>query len=131
MPDFIQNIKMSALIVKRAATIILSRCKNPELNTFRYSVDTDTNDTVIVRFNFSNVLWYIFNDKKTFSERHIVVRHGNNSKDVLLTVQGLFIKRHYIIRIKPDDVLLVEIGSNAFKSDNNVDRFDRTAFPHN
>ena len=108
MSDVVNIIKLHASIIKRALLLFPQKEKDIELINFTYKPDFDTNDTVIIRYAFKNVLWYRFDGKKTLESRQVVVRHSNTSKDITLTVQGFLRKNLYTIKLQPDAVFIVE-----------------------
>lgn len=126
MSDLLDTITLYARIIKRAVYLLLQRSRKLELMYFTYKPDADTNDTVIIRYSFKNVLWYIFDGEKTLEGRQVAVRHRNMDKDIPLTVQGFMRKNRYIIKLQPNAVFIVEmpkqrapIGINTIK---NVER---------
>lgn len=107
MATLLDNLTLQAQIIKRATALIARRDKQVRLQYFTYKADTETNDTVIVRFDFKNAIWYNLNGKKTMHKRHVLVR-GLKPKEVPLCVQGFLTKKDYIINLRSDAVFITE-----------------------
>lgn len=110
MPTLLDELTLQVRIIKRAAALIIRRDKRVRLQYFAYKADTETNDTVIVRFDFKNAICYSINGKKTMHKRHVLVR-GLRPKEVSLSVQGLLTKKDYIINLRHDAVFITEANT--------------------
>ena len=104
MSTLLDRILFRLGILKRFIFILPKRKKTIKLVHFDYVCDRDSSDTVIIRYNFENVLWYEFNHKKTFEGRHVICRPDNGEKELQLTVQGLYNKNSYTVLLKPNKV---------------------------
>ncbi|AXG73512.1 hypothetical protein DVK85_04395 [Flavobacterium arcticum] len=105
-------------ILKRFVFILPKRNKALKLLYFNYVCDRDSNDTIIIRYNFDNALWYEFNDKKTFENRQVICRPDDGEKKLQLTVQGLYNKSNYTIVLQPNKVSI--LGIVNFKNNNRL-----------
>lgn len=104
MPALLEKFKFRARIVKRAFTVLPKRNKAVRLVDVNYLTDHDSNNTLILRYNFENALWYEFENKKTFADRQVICRPEEGETIVNLSVYGLFNKNDYTIVLQPDKV---------------------------
>ena len=109
MSALLDRILFRTGVLKRIVFILLKRKKEIRLVHFNYVCDRDSNDTVIIRYNFENVLWYEFNDEKTFENRQVICRPDNGEKELQLTVQGLYNKSNYTVVLQPNKVSILGI----------------------
>ncbi len=104
MSTLLDRILFRIGILKRFIFILPKRKKKIKLVHFNYVCDRDSSDTVIIRYNFENVLWYEFNDKKTFENRQVICRPDNGEKELQLTVQGLYSKSNYTVVLQSNKI---------------------------
>jgi hypothetical protein len=104
MPALLEKLKFRARVVKRAFNVIPKRDKAVKLVDVNYLTDHYSNNTLILRYNFENVLWYEFENEKTFADRQVVYRPEEGETKVHLSVYGLFNKNDYTIVLQPDKV---------------------------
>lgn len=109
MSDLLSHLILNLRILKRIPSLLLHREKAISLASFKYLYDINSNDTLIIRFDFKNALWYKFDGIKTLSGRHIIVRNSTLNTEIPLTVQGIFRKRCYLIKLQPEAVFMIEI----------------------
>ncbi|KAF2520163.1 hypothetical protein E0W68_02765 [Flavobacterium salilacus subsp. salilacus] len=107
MSALLDRILFRIGILKRFLLILFKRKKEIKLVHFNYACDRDSNDTVIIRYNFENVLWYEFNDQKTFEKRQVICRPDNGEKELQLTVRGLYNKNNYTVVLQPNKVSIL------------------------
>ena len=107
MSALLDDILFRIGILKRFFFILFKRKKEIKLVHFNYVCDRDSDDTVIIRYNFENVLWYEFNHKKTFESRQVICRPDNGEKELQLTVQGLYKKSNYTVVLQPNKVSIL------------------------
>lgn len=109
MSALLDRVLFRICILKRFIFILPKRKKTIRLVHFNYVYDRDSSDTVIIRYNFENVLWYVFNNKKTFENRQVICRPDSGEKELQLTVQGLYNKSNYTVILQPNKVSILGI----------------------
>lgn len=108
MPVLPTPMLLRPCILKRAMAALPGIGKDIELLYFNAVPDSDSSDTVIVRYDFNNALWYTLDDVATTESRHVMVRPGGTEqKTVSLTVHGLFRKSNYTIIMEPGGVSIL------------------------
>lgn len=116
MSALLDPISFRLGILKQAILILFKRKKNIKLLQFNYVCDRESKNTIIVRYNFENVLWYEFDNRKTFSNRQVIYRPDTGEKELHLTVYGLFDKKKYTIVVQANKVSILGIINRKNKN---------------
>ncbi|AWH84223.1 hypothetical protein HYN59_03445 [Flavobacterium album] len=95
-------------IIKRAFEILPKKKKKIKLLYFNHVPDADSNDTIIIRYRFTNAIYYTLDGKDTFETRHVIMRPDSERK-LLLTVHGFMRKSKYAITAMPNDVYITKL----------------------
>jgi len=95
-------------ILRRAFEIFLKKGKKIKLLYFNHVPDADSSDTLIIRYRFTNAIYYSVDGNTTFDTRHVLVR-PDGTKQIGLTVYGLFRKNHYMITVEPNNIYISKV----------------------
>lgn len=68
------------------------------------------NTEPLLKYKFTNALWYKVGDKKTIATR--VPLPGEKPTEIEITVQGFFRQSIYTVLLKPDHVHVIKIQQN-------------------
>ncbi len=107
MTALLNNLTLRVQIFRRALEIMPKKKKKIKLLYFNHVPDADSNDTLIIRYRFTNAIYYCLNGKKTFDTRHVLAR-PENKKEIPLTVHGFFRKSNYIITVEADNIYITK-----------------------
>lgn len=111
-------------VLKRSICVLLRMERAIKLNRFTYFHDVDSKDTLIIRYNFDNALWYEINGKRTIEERFIICKPEKGENTVVITVKGFFTQKTYTVVVKNDKVYIPGICTPA------KNRSDKRLFSH-
>ncbi|WP_294820593.1 hypothetical protein [uncultured Flavobacterium sp.] len=94
-------------IFRRAIEILPKRKKKINLLYFNHVPDAHSSDTIIIKYRFTNALYYAIDGKRTFETRHVVIR-PDNTKEMKLTVYGFLRKSSYVITVEPNTIYITK-----------------------
>ncbi|GGB84926.1 hypothetical protein GCM10007424_26230 [Flavobacterium suaedae] len=95
-----------------------------KLNRFTYLQDVESKDTLIIRYNFDNALWYEINGKRTTKERFAIYKPEKGESIVTITVKGFFTQKIYTVIVKNNKVYIPGVCIPA------KNRSDKKLFSH-
>lgn len=96
-------------IFRRAFEIFLKKGKTIDLLYFNHVPDADSSDTLIIRYRFTNAIYYAVDGNHTFETRHVLVR-PDSTKQIGLTVFGFFRKSYYTITVEPNNIYITKVS---------------------
>lgn len=105
MNAFLEKMSLGAKIVRRSLKILPKKKKKIKLVYFSHVPDADSNETLIVRYRFTNAVYFAVNGQRTFDNRFVLAR-PDSKKDIPLTVFGLMRRAHYTITIDDENVFI-------------------------
>ncbi|MEL1245259.1 hypothetical protein AAEO56_13365 [Flavobacterium sp. DGU11] len=108
MTALLNGLSQRVQIIRRAFEILPKKKKKIKLLYFSHVPDADSNDTLIIRYRFTNAIYYTFDGKETFETRHVIARPETERK-VPLTVHGFLRKSKYAITVMGDDVYITKL----------------------
>ena len=110
--------------LRRGICILLKMERGIKLNRFTYLHDIDSKDTLIIRYNFSNALWYEINGKRTTEKRFVIYKPEKGENRVTIVVKGLFTQKKYTVIVKNNKVYIPGVCIPA------KNRSDKRLFSH-
>lgn len=111
-------------VLKRSMCILLKMERSIKLNRFTYLHDVDSKDTLIIRYNFDNALWYEINGKITTEERFVIYKPEKGENIVTIIVKGFFTQKTYTVTVKNNKVYIPGVCTPA------KNRSDKELFSH-
>ncbi len=108
MTVLINNLSLRVQIFRRTLRILPKRKKKIKLLYFNHVPDADSSDTLIIRYRFTNAVYYDIDGKKTFDARYVLVR-PDTKKDLKLTVHGFMRKANYTVTVEPNSVYITKV----------------------
>ena len=101
------------VVLVRLLIILFKRNKNIQLIKLDYNTNhLFKNSFIIIDYQFNNVLWYSFNNKKTLEKSIKIFNLKNIDSNVNLVVRGLFRKKKYVLKFDPT----LKIENQNFKT---------------
>lgn len=100
------KIYLRYLIFKRVLTLLTRKGKSLRLMYFtHYNLPNDEH-RLLIRYKFSNAIYYVINGQKVISNTIIIVKTNQKEGRLNLTVHGLFRKKEYMVLVTQEDVLI-------------------------
>ena len=107
MNALLDKVLLRAKILRRALRILPKKRKRIRLIYFNHVPDIDSSDTLIIRYRFTNAIYFDIDGKKTFENRYVFAR-PDSKKDILITVHGFLRKAYYTITVDRDNVFITK-----------------------
>jgi hypothetical protein len=101
------------IVLVRFLIILFKKNKDIELLKLNYNTNNlFKNGCIIIEYQFNNVLWYSFNNKKTLEKGIKVFNLENINSSLNLVVYGFFRKKKYSLKFEPT----LTIENQSFKT---------------
>lgn len=107
MTALLNKLSLRMQIFRRGLELLFKKKKKIKLLYFNHVPDADSYDTLIIRYRFTNAIYYTIDGKETFDTRHVFAR-PENKKEVTLTVHGFFRQNNYLITLLQNDIYITK-----------------------
>lgn len=108
-----KQIAFTKTVLVRFLIILFKRNKNIELVKLQYNTNhLFENSFIIIDYNFNNILWCSFNNKKTIEKNIKIFNLENIDSNLNLIVFGFFRKKKYSLKFEPT----LKIENQSFKT---------------
>ncbi|WP_162927072.1 hypothetical protein [Flavobacterium psychrotrophum] len=108
MPSSVNWLTFTLHVISRCFEIMPRRSKRIKMRYLEYAGSTTLESERIIKFRFTNALWYKVGSLKTLATRIPV--SGTEGSEITITVHGFFRKSIYSVELMHDYVQVLRVA---------------------